>query len=136
MKFEGKLQKNGGFWVIEVPALDVMTQGRTKKEAYTMMADALELLVDKKGFSIRVEPGEKDRFYVSSHQTKEFFALFLKRQRVRRSLTLSQVARHLGMKSLNAYAQYEQAKSEPSLSQIQKFLRTLRPNAKLVLTII
>jgi predicted RNase H-like HicB family nuclease len=52
MKLTGKLFKDGKFWLIEVPILDVMTQGHTRKEAFEMIADAIETLVDKENFKI------------------------------------------------------------------------------------
>ena len=50
MRFVGKVFKAGKYWAIEIPILDIATQGRTKKEAYEMIADAVESLVNKKGF--------------------------------------------------------------------------------------
>lgn len=135
MKFEGKLRSDGKFWLIEVPAFDVMTQGRTKKEAYAMISDALESLIHKKGFSVTVEPGAGRKFYVSSKRIKPLVAFFLKRQRLKHRLTLFQVARQLGLKSHNSYAQYEQARSEPSLSQIQKFISAISPATDIVMTV-
>jgi len=49
MRFSGKIYKDGKFWLAEIPILDLMTQGRTKKEAYEMVADMLEYLVNYKG---------------------------------------------------------------------------------------
>ena len=66
MRFSGKIYKDGKFWLAEIPILDLMTQGRTKKEAYEMVADMLESLVNKDGFKIEVYKGEKDSFEVGS----------------------------------------------------------------------
>ena len=33
MRFSGKIFKDGKFWLVEIPILDLMTQGKTKKEA-------------------------------------------------------------------------------------------------------
>jgi predicted RNase H-like HicB family nuclease len=53
--------KSGRYWAIEVPILTVVSQGRTKKEAFEMIADAIETLVGKPGFKIhqkaRLETG-------------------------------------------------------------------------------
>lgn len=46
MELEGRLWKSGKFWLVEVPALEVMTQGHSRKEALSMIADAIEGLVD------------------------------------------------------------------------------------------
>jgi hypothetical protein len=36
MRFEGKLVRDGRLWLAEIPLLDAMTQGRTRKEALEM----------------------------------------------------------------------------------------------------
>lgn len=46
MRFSGKIFKDGHFWLAEIPILDLMTQGQTKTEAYEMVADMLESLVN------------------------------------------------------------------------------------------
>jgi hypothetical protein len=33
MKLKGKFKKDGKFWLIEVPVLSAITQGRTKKRS-------------------------------------------------------------------------------------------------------
>lgn len=54
MRFADKVFRVEKSWAIEIPVLDIATQGRTKKEAGEMIADAVESLVDKKGFEARV----------------------------------------------------------------------------------
>jgi predicted RNase H-like HicB family nuclease len=41
MKLEGKVWKSGKHWLVEVPSLDVMTQGYSKEEALMMIRDAI-----------------------------------------------------------------------------------------------
>lgn len=41
MELEGKIWKEKKHWLVEVPALAVMTQGRTRKEALEMIQDAI-----------------------------------------------------------------------------------------------
>lgn len=41
-QISGRVYKGGKFWVAKLPALDVMTQGRTKIEACGMVKDMLE----------------------------------------------------------------------------------------------
>lgn len=52
------MYKSDKFWVAKLPALEVMTQGRSKDEAYAMVKDMLETLVNLPGFSVRVNPAE------------------------------------------------------------------------------
>lgn len=39
MEMEGKIWKDGKIWLVEIPALDAMTQGKTRKEALAMTED-------------------------------------------------------------------------------------------------
>ena len=84
VKFEGKLFKDGRYWPVCVPAFFVYTQGKSKKDAYFMIKDALELLVYRPGFEVVVKPLPKNRFVLhakdSSHD-KYLIALMLKNQR-------------------------------------------------------
>ena len=58
-----------------------MTQGRTKKEAYEMVADMLETMVNKEGFKIDVYKKKKDIFEVGSLESKHLVSLLLQRKR-------------------------------------------------------
>jgi predicted RNase H-like HicB family nuclease len=42
MRFHGRVYKDGKFWLAEVPILDAMTQGHTRKEALAIVKDLLE----------------------------------------------------------------------------------------------
>jgi predicted RNase H-like HicB family nuclease len=132
MILSGKIWKDDKIWLIEVPSLDVMTQGHTKKEAYEMIVDAIELLIDEKTIKVKVNPVEMDKFTVEANDEKQLTALMLKRQRVKSRLTIDQLSQRLGYRSKNAYAQYEQAKSLPSMTKIQEFLSAM--NKKILLT--
>lgn len=65
-RLSGRLHKSDKFWVAKLPALDVMTQGRSKDEAHAMVKDMLETLVNLPGFSVRVSPDDEDGFEVTS----------------------------------------------------------------------
>jgi len=47
VRFQGKVYKDGKFWLAEIPILDAMTQGYTRKEAYIMVKDLLETLANR-----------------------------------------------------------------------------------------
>ena len=51
MRFAGRVNRD--YWAIEVPILTVVSQGRTKKEAFEMIADAIETLVHKPDLRFR-----------------------------------------------------------------------------------
>ena len=46
MEFEGKVWKSTTFWLVEVPSLDLMTQGETKEEALRMLEELIIELAD------------------------------------------------------------------------------------------
>jgi len=132
MRFSGKVYKDDKFWLVEVPMLDVMTQGRTRNEALAMVEDLLESLVARPGFSVTTRCKNED-LEVSSSDPHALICLFLRRQRERSGLTLSEVAEKLGAKSRNAYARYEQGTSMPSLDKLTELYQAVAPGQDLVL---
>ena len=67
MRFSGRIFREGKYWAIEVPVLDVVTQGRTRREAYSMIGDAVESLVNKKDFKVTVFPGRAGYFELGDY---------------------------------------------------------------------
>ena len=133
MRFAGRVIKIGRYWAIEVPILGVVTQGRTKKEAYEMVADAIESVVNKKDFKVDVHPGKGEYFEVDSQDQAAMIAFLLRRQRIKRGLSLAEVAERLGAKSLNTYARYEQGKSVPTVEKFSQLLSAISPEKDFVL---
>jgi predicted RNase H-like HicB family nuclease len=133
MRFGGRIIKSGRYWAIEVPILGVVTQGRTKKEAYEMIADAIESLVNKEGFKVEVYPGKGEYFEVYSQDLAVMIAFLLRRQRLRHGISLAEVAGRLGSKSLNMYARYEQGKSVPTVEKFNQLLSAVSPERDFVL---
>jgi hypothetical protein len=122
MRFKGKVWKDGKFWLVEVPVLDVMTQGHTKQEALEMIADAIEGYVDQKGFKVDVFAGPRGYLEVGAEDVGRLVALFLKRRRQASGLTLAEAAKRLGVKSHNAYARYEQGRTAPTVEKLVQLL--------------
>ena len=83
MRFYGRVYKEGKFWLAEVPILDTMTQGYTRKEALVMVEDLLETLANRSGFTVDVHPGKQGQFEISSPDTRTMTSLLLRRQRER-----------------------------------------------------
>jgi Helix-turn-helix domain len=133
MRFAGTVYKDGQFWLAEVPVLDAMTQGRTRAEAFTMVADLLETLVDRPGFTVLVHPGDGGHFEVSAPDVRLLIGLLLRRQRERSGLSLAEAAARLGAKTRNAYARYERGTSLPSIAKLDALLRAVSPNRDFVL---
>jgi predicted RNase H-like HicB family nuclease/DNA-binding XRE family transcriptional regulator len=133
MWIEGKLEKGGKFWAASMPALEVYTQGRTKKEAYFMAKDALEGLAEVDGFDldITVMPEGGELFRAGANDTKAFTAFVLRRWRQAHNLTLAEASERLGAVSKNAYARYEQGRSEPTISMMERLIHAISPGEPL-----
>ncbi len=137
MELAGKIWKNRQHWLVEVPSLDVMTQGKTKQEALLMMRDAVWELIHayfktqmKKDFDVMINDYKKGMIGISATDNKLLLALSLRRQREQSGLTVREVAKSLGSKSPNAYAQYERGKTRISLDQYEKLLQAANPSKR------
>ncbi len=133
MRFEGRMHKQGRYWAIEVPILCVVTQGRTRSDAYLMIADAIGSLVDKSEFTVEVFPGEDGYFEIGSPDSAPLTALMLKRQRLLHGVTLAEAAKRLGASSPNTYARYEQGRTMPSVEQLGRLLAAVSPGSDLLI---
>ena len=134
MRLPGKLIKSGNLWAIEVPMLAVTTQGRSKKEAYAMIADAIESLIDKEDFQVQVFPGADGYFEIGAKDIAILIAFLLRRRRKIQGLTLKEVAKRLDAKSINTYARYEQGRAVPSIATFDRLLCALSDDGDLVLS--
>jgi len=134
MRFAGRVFRSGRHWAIEVPILTVVSQGRTKKEAFEMIADAIESLVNQPQFKIRVFPGKGEYFEIGASDESTLTAFLLRRERTKSGLTLAQVARKLGSKSINTYARYEQGRSVPTVPKLSELLSAVAPSKDFVVT--
>ena len=111
MEMEGKIWKDGKFWLVEIPALDAVTQGKTRKEALAMTKDLVfemarsyfEDEIDK-NFSITVIDYKKNIVGITASDNRLFLALSLRRQREKSGSTVREASERLGSKSPNAYA--------------------------------
>ncbi len=133
MRFYGRVYKDGAFWLAEAPILDAMTQGRTRKEALSMVEDLIETLAGRPGFSVKAHPGKDGDFEVSSSDTRGMISLLLRRQRERSGLSLAEAAERLGAKSRNAYSRYERGTSVPTLEKLNELLQAVSPGRDFVL---
>ena len=133
MRFSGKIYRDGRFWLAEIPILDAMTQGHTRKEALEMAADMVETMANKEGFRVEVFLGSGGEFEVGSTDPKPLIILLLKRKRELSGLSLSQAAERLGASSRNAYARYEQGRSDPTVEKLNDLLHAVCPDADFVI---
>ncbi len=134
MELEGRVWKSGRYWLIEVPSLNLMTQGKSKKDALAMLEDAVIGLIEcyfasqmKRNFDLIINDYEKGVIGVTSNDNKLLLALSLRRQREMSGSTVREVSTRLGSKSPNAYAQYERGKTRISLDQYERLLQAANP---------
>lgn len=138
MRLVGKIWKSkvSKFWLIEVPDLDLATQGETREEAFEMMKDAIEAHIDEKGVEVSIFPEEQNErlFTLSTSSTAPLVALVLKRQRIKQGLTARDAAQRMKSSSPNAYARYENSDRKPSVDTFDELLRTVGSEAVLLLS--
>jgi hypothetical protein len=134
MRFEGKVFRDGRFWLAEIPLLDAMTQGRTRKEALAMIGDWLETMVDRDGFRAEVHPRGSSEFEVAGSDVAAMTALLLRRRREASGASLRDVAARLGSNSSNAYARYERGDAVPTVDKLDALLKAASPGDDFVIT--
>ena len=134
MKINGVILKSGKFWIADIPFLDLIIQSKTKKEIPLMVADAIDLLINDPNFSVSIDI-EGNEIYIKSNNLKKLIALILKRLRLKNRLRLEDVAKKLSAKSINEYAQYEQAKHLPSLDKLDELLKAIDPTLESIITL-
>lgn len=132
MRFPGRIKKDGKFWLVEIPAFDAFTQGRTKREALAMAEDLVETMAGVSGFRAAAYPSGGETFEIGANRIGVLLALLLRRQRERQGLSLAQAAAKLGQRSKNAYARYEQGKSMPTVEKLEQLLKAIAPDQKIV----
>jgi DNA-binding XRE family transcriptional regulator len=135
MKIEGKLIKSGKWWAVEIPLLLIHTQGRTKK-AYEMATDAVEAIIEEKGFKVTITEGTDNIFSIGSNNDCLLMALALKQQRTDHHLSVRDVAKRIGSDSPSAYSRYEQGKVKPSLDKFSQLLKAIDPRLEPILKVV
>ena len=133
MRFEGKLVRDGRFWLAEIPMLDAMTQGRTRAEALSMIADWVETMVNRRDFKAEVHPHGKAEFELAGNDVPAMTALLLRRRREASGASLRDVATRLGASSRNAYARYERGEVVPTVDKLDALLKATSPDTDFVI---
>ena len=133
MRFSGKVYKDDGFWLAEIPILDAMTQGHTKKEAFEMAVDMIKSMVNKKDFRVELYKGKNGDFEIGSSDSRHLISLLLQRKRELSGLSLSQVAAKLGFSSRNSYARYERGQTVPTIGKLAELLKAVDSKSDIVI---
>ena len=134
----GHIEKQGRWWVAECEIVGGFTQGRSRAEAMSNLAEVVELRVAKQDFEVKVTELEKrgrNSFSVLLEPSEPAWlaAAVLKYQRARHHLSLADVAKSLKSASRNAYASYEQGAREPTLGKFRELLGAVAPEMTLIL---
>lgn len=143
MELEGRIWKEGKFWIVEVPVIDVCTQGRTRKEAIFMIQDAIQQLLSiyfhlEKiiGLKLDILDYNKNQIGIKASDNNVMLSFSLIRQREMSKSTVREVAERLGSKSPNSYAQYERGKMRVTLDQYERLLQAVNPNSPPTLRVV
>ena len=103
MELEGKIWKSGNFWLVEVPAIDVCTQGRSREQALKMIIDAIEVLItgyfpgeDMQKFTITVQDYGKKEIGITTSNNSLMISFSLIRQREISKSTIREIVGRLG----------------------------------------
>jgi predicted RNase H-like HicB family nuclease len=134
MRFEGRVTRDGRFWLAEIPLLDALTQGRSRKEALAMIADWLETMVNRPDFRAEVHARGANEFEVSGSNVAAMTALLLRRRREASGLSVRDLARRLGSNSPNAYARYERGDTVPTVEKLDALLKASSPSNDFVIS--
>lgn len=133
MRFEGTVVRDGKWWVAEIPLLNAMTQGRSRKEALEMIADWLETMSGRNDFHATVFPRGRQDFEVAGSDAGTMTALLLRRRRETSGQSLRDVASRLGSVSRNAYARYERGDAVPTVEKLDALLKATSPDGDFVI---
>ena len=133
MRFEGRLIRDGRWWLAEVPLLDATTQGRTRREAFEMVKDWLETAINRPDFSATVHPKGRTEFELEGSNAAAMIALLLRRRREASGASLRDMATRLGSSSRNSYARYERGEAVPTVETLDALLRATTPGGDFVI---
>ena len=133
MRFAGRLLRDGRWWLAEIPLLDALTQGRTRRQALEMVKDWIETAVNRGDFYATVHEKGRTEFEVSGSDATSMVALLLRRRRAASGASLRDMASRLGATSRNAYARYERGEGAPTLEKLDALLKATSPGGDFVI---
>lgn len=135
MELEGKVWKDDKDpgWLIEVPYLHIMTQGKTRKDALLMIEDAVKLMMEDtfegKEFDIIITSYEKNIFGITCSEPNLLLSFALKRQREMNNITIREAAKRMGSTYPNTYARYERGNVHPTIMKYDQLLHAVNPKS-------
>jgi hypothetical protein len=132
LRFSGRVFRDGSYWLAEVQVFEAMTQGRTRREALSMIEDWFSSMVKQREFVATAHVKSENEFEISATDLGGMISLLLRRQRQRSGLSLAEVAQRLGAKSRNAYARYERGDSLPTIEKLDQLLQAVSADRELL----
>ena len=135
MKIEGQIHRARKFWAVEIPLLLIHTQGRSRKDALEIAADAVETVVGKPGFKAYANFVDDTRFIIGTNNDQALFAIILKQQRGSKDLSIRDVAARLGSKSPTSYSRYESGQTSLSIDKFTEILGAIDSDVEPVITL-
>ena len=137
MKIEGKLEKKTGerVWGVSIPEIGIFTQGKSKSDAYKMAKEAIELVVELRGFEVSIEPSSNNDFFIIPNNIGPILAMILRQKRIDNGLSIRDVANRMGQSSPNSYGRYESGKSTPTIEKFDELLTAIDPNLSSILKV-
>jgi hypothetical protein len=135
MMITGRIWKAGTWWLAESEIADVCTQGRSRKDAARMLADAFETLIDRPSCKVTVTDDGRagGEVTIEVSEPAALAAFVLQRLRQNSGKSLSEVARAMGRSSKNAYARYEQGRAVPTIEMFDDLLRAVSSDTTLII---
>jgi predicted RNase H-like HicB family nuclease len=134
MELEGKIWKSDDVWLVEVPAIDVCTQGVSREDALKMVVDAIKVLLggyfpeeNIEELKIIAHDYGKKEIGVTTSNNSLMMSLSLIRQREMGKLSIRDIMKKTGLKSPNGYAQYERGKVNISVNKFEQLLNAVNP---------
>ena len=126
MLLKGNIWKKDKHWLVELPLLDLMTQGESRQDALFMISDSIKAL-SQKDFKSKVSgPDSEGNFYLLFENPDELLPFVLKRIRESEGLSLRDAAKRLHLSSHNTYARYEKGLVKISFKKFQEYLKKLK----------
>jgi transcriptional regulator with XRE-family HTH domain len=131
MVIPGEIDKEGGHYGAMLEVIGAYGQGRTRRAACDSLAQAIRDFAayygPLDGFDVQITDDGEATLYVTANDPVRMVALLLRHQRELHELSLADVAKEMGNKSRNGFAQYESGRSEPSITKLQELLNAVAP---------
>lgn len=125
MQILGNIWKDGKFWVIECPTLDVSTQAESKQSAFKMMVDLVQTMVNDRKYGVSIKTAGKGGFSMTFKNPTPIIAAIIARSRSSSKATLAEIAKAIGSKSPNSIYQYETGKHDPGMEKLNQLLNAM-----------